>query len=221
MNSKNGKNAFTLAEVLITLGIIGIVAAMTIPILMQKTQNAELKTAFKKSYANLTSAYNSITYENGGVPYDCYYDGHSSGDGCINLFNELKNKLKVIKTYTGAVDGINIPNYTASDAPDFNGTLFSDPTCYGAKTAAKSKKNAWVLADGSMLISYSGPDFSWAVFIIDTNGMKKPNKWGYDLFTLDFKNTATDGTYKMRIEDDKCGLYEKDGYRINDILMNN
>lgn len=39
--------AFTLAEVLITLGIIGVVAAMTMPSLIQNKQKKELETAFK------------------------------------------------------------------------------------------------------------------------------------------------------------------------------
>ncbi len=44
------KKGFTLAEVLITLGIIGIIAAMTIPTLLQNTDEAQLKTAWKKAY---------------------------------------------------------------------------------------------------------------------------------------------------------------------------
>ena len=43
------KNAFTLAEVLITLGIIGVVAAMTIPTLISNTNGAQFKTAYKKA----------------------------------------------------------------------------------------------------------------------------------------------------------------------------
>ena len=46
------KKGFTLAEVLITLGIIGVVAAMTLPALVNKTQNQELVTAFKKCIPN-------------------------------------------------------------------------------------------------------------------------------------------------------------------------
>ena len=42
-------SAFTLAEVLITLGIIGVVAAMTMPTLMNQTQGAQYKTAYKKA----------------------------------------------------------------------------------------------------------------------------------------------------------------------------
>ena len=43
------KPAFTLAEVLITLGIIGVVAAMTIPTLISNTNGAQFKTGFKKA----------------------------------------------------------------------------------------------------------------------------------------------------------------------------
>lgn len=46
------KSAFTLAEVLITLGIIGVVAAMTLPTLVNDKQNKELQTQFKKLITN-------------------------------------------------------------------------------------------------------------------------------------------------------------------------
>ena len=48
------RNGFTLAEILITLGIIGVVAAMTMPVLFNKTQNKELQTAFLKTYSELS-----------------------------------------------------------------------------------------------------------------------------------------------------------------------
>lgn len=50
------KNAFTLAEVLITLGIIGVVAAMTIPTLISNTNGAQFKTAYKKALSTLNQA---------------------------------------------------------------------------------------------------------------------------------------------------------------------
>ncbi len=48
--------AFTLAEVLITLGIIGIVAAMTIPTLIQKYNNKEVEAKLKKIYTTMNQA---------------------------------------------------------------------------------------------------------------------------------------------------------------------
>lgn len=47
------QTAFTLAEVLITLGIIGVVAAMTLPAIINETRNKELEVQFKKVYSEL------------------------------------------------------------------------------------------------------------------------------------------------------------------------
>ena len=59
------KAAFTLAEVLITLGIIGVVAAMTIPNLMTKIQTHEIEARVKKSYATMANAMRLSSIDNG------------------------------------------------------------------------------------------------------------------------------------------------------------
>ena len=53
---KPENNAFTLAEVLITLGIIGVVASMTLPALINQTRAKELQTGLKKAYSVLQTA---------------------------------------------------------------------------------------------------------------------------------------------------------------------
>lgn len=50
--------SFTMAEVLITLGIIGIVAAMTLPALIQKYQKQETSARLKKILHNNESGNN-------------------------------------------------------------------------------------------------------------------------------------------------------------------
>ncbi len=50
------KRAFTLAEVLITLGIIGVVAAMTIPVLITKYQKEQIVVRLKKTYTVMNQA---------------------------------------------------------------------------------------------------------------------------------------------------------------------
>lgn len=64
-----GKNkiAFTLAEVLITLGIIGIVAAMTLPALVQKHNEKVIVSNLKKSYSTMQQAY-LMTVKDKGTP---------------------------------------------------------------------------------------------------------------------------------------------------------
>lgn len=54
-----GKKGFTLAEVLITLGIIGVVAAMTIPTLIANTNGAKFRSQFKKTLSTLNQAVRS------------------------------------------------------------------------------------------------------------------------------------------------------------------
>ena len=56
MTNRKKKAAFTLAEVLITLGIIGIVAAMTLPMLIAKYQKLVATTQLKRIYSILANA---------------------------------------------------------------------------------------------------------------------------------------------------------------------
>ena len=64
---KNRKNGFTLAEVLITLVIIGVIAALTIPNLMQKYQEQTTVKKVQKFYSTLSNAYSLAVKENGSV----------------------------------------------------------------------------------------------------------------------------------------------------------
>ena len=59
--------AFTLAEVLITLGIIGVVAAMTLPTLINDKRNKELEAGFKKAYSIIQTAFNKMSYDEGQI----------------------------------------------------------------------------------------------------------------------------------------------------------
>ena len=68
LNASKKKLAFTLAEVLITLGIIGVVAAMTIPTLMTNVKAKKLRTQFLKSYSIVQQAFKLM--ENDDVSSD-------------------------------------------------------------------------------------------------------------------------------------------------------
>ncbi len=63
------KAAFTLAEVLITLGIIGIVAAMTIPTLITRYQKREVATKLKATYSTIANALKLAEEENGDLDF--------------------------------------------------------------------------------------------------------------------------------------------------------
>ena len=65
------KQAFTLAEMLITLGIIGVVAAMTIPALMAHFQQEQTVTRLKKALSVINQAYR-LSYDDVGEPESAF-----------------------------------------------------------------------------------------------------------------------------------------------------
>src|SRR5574344_935485 len=90
------RKAFTLAEVLIVLGIIGIVAAMTIPTLMTKIQDREFKIAAKKAYSVTQAAMKQMNYDNGTDNFD-YKNTGETGPTSQALYYALKGYYKLVK----------------------------------------------------------------------------------------------------------------------------
>ena len=81
------RKAFTLAEVLITLAIIGVVAALTIPSVISNSQQQEFKTGLRKAVSVLNSAITMNMAIDGETPYDN-----------SNLFGYLMRHMAVIET---------------------------------------------------------------------------------------------------------------------------
>lgn len=148
---------FTLAEVLITLGIIGVVAAMTIPTLMSNTGKAEFKTAFKK----IISAVNQAVTLSVAIDYMDFGDA-TEGTGPDSVFEILRKKMQFAKTESSDVDDIKRmfgssggSNYTIFFA---DGMVLSYP---------KSMANC---------TNYNNIAKSICAGIVDVNGVKKPNR---------------------------------------------
>lgn len=194
--------AFTLAEVLITLAIIGIVAALTIPALVNYTNDLELKSAWKKAYAELANTYNQIKNENGGT---------LSGLGLTNTgFSDLfKPYYKTMKEDSGG-STIFMPDgskyFTIIKTMDGN-------VGYGA-LGLQGGIHTLRIIDGTFLIfEYTGGDISntWSFnganlagtitgsnhIFVDINGVKGPNTLGKDIYgTMIYKdNLVPLGTY--------------------------
>ena len=81
------RKAFTLAEVLITLAIIGVVAALTIPSVISNSQQQEFKTGLRKAVSVLNSAITMNMALDGETPYDNK-----------DTFNYLIRHMSVLKT---------------------------------------------------------------------------------------------------------------------------
>ena len=93
----NKKHGFTLAEILISLLILGVIASLTIPSLIQNTHKKEEQVKAKKALSMLNQAI-SMNYTLTGKDLTDYV----STDGPTEvtpLFNDLKNRLSITEYY--------------------------------------------------------------------------------------------------------------------------
>ena len=175
--------AFTLAEVLITLGIIGVVAAMTLPTVINNTQNKELEAALKKSYSALSQVTMRVINEDlGGVidsrsVYDIrkhfvkYYKGAalcketSSVNNCPPSKDICSFLEATYKNYNGKSRAICLGNDALTNTIDGT-TVYFDKADFAAETQETVANKL--------------------VILIDVNGwQRKPNKLGHDMFVFE------------------------------------
>ncbi len=91
-------SAFTLAEILITLTVVGIVASMTIPTMFQKSSEEEFKAAFRKVVSSLSGAAN-VNYAQTGIDFSkLESDNSSDAVGAPSLKSILKTRMAVVST---------------------------------------------------------------------------------------------------------------------------
>jgi len=204
---------FTLAEVLITLGVIGVVAAITMPVISANIQKNILKNQFKKTYSNIQNVYDLILAEKGSE-YECYYhinrsetDSVYGTSECREYVNDFLNKFNVIDICKEDC----IPDYkTGTEILAEGGNQKHGASC---SYLDNNNINGYVISDGSILYTESA-NFR---LIFDINGIKPPNKFGYDVFVL---NVIKDGTKLPKLIDEWCTIKEKGGFFPSEILYN-
>ena len=196
-----GFNAFTLAEVLITLVIIGVIGALTVPALIQNTQKQEFVSALKKTYSTLSNASQQIIAEE-GTPR-CDEGGWAcSIDDVYNMYKKHLNNIKDCGKDAGCMKQISAPG----GYKYLNGGIDWD-----WETSKDFRR--LILADGTQIMFF-GIDTScaggdWTVnnhnvctnIAVDVNGEKAPNTFGRDMFGLSLRET---GIYPMGCETAYC-----------------
>ncbi len=196
---QDDKYGFTLAEVLITLGIIGVVAAMTMPSLIHKYQEKVRIQQYKKAMSLISQAIAS-QYAANGVYFECYYGDGDDGSNsqCPEMFNDIQKYLKVVKyCENNAFNNGCIPDYDGmdtmlkdsdNDMSDEDIQDYVHSNCKGYSKSAIKSSSALVLSDGTIIVSYF-PSWGFKNFLLDINGKKGPNKWGYDMFTAELRRS--------------------------------
>ncbi|MDR1168607.1 MAG: type II secretion system GspH family protein [Heliobacteriaceae bacterium] len=175
------KKAFTLAEVLITIGIIGIVAALTMPALVQDSGLTAHATAYLRVYRNLTVSIMQDQLEEGSeVPFSSWLD-------CKNRFGKaLLENYKITSLPAKYVTEIEQNNKAGSEAGK---AIYSQVGSYPT----------FQTGEGAIIQIQQGVSgaVSCASVVVDTNGIKRPNKFGKDLhaFMLPLGDASSKSTY--------------------------
>lgn len=219
---------FTLAEVLITLGVIGVVAALTIPTLMANYQKTQYVTSLKKAYAQFNQVIKQLAADNG-----------CTGDlVCTGLFTATNQKLgdeiikyyKVLKNCQLSTSQECMPN---SVKPNYDGSgtiLNYDDNSYWEVSNAYR----FITTDGiSIAVSGGDSDCSWdnsrhitgdltqtcKEVVFDINGPTKgPNISGKDVFTFWLSNGRGPQLYPLGgLDDSNSGRWNNHCFTGRDL----
>ncbi len=219
---KEKSKAFTLAEVLVTLVIIGVISALTIPTLKEASDRSANIAALKKAYSTLSNAFAELQAEHGSpiywqVPADAAnapedIKGRRVFGADAKAFAwMLKQKISV-----GQAGGVPPAGY---EIKNLSGSSFGT-------TEGKIDEASVSLDDDSGELSFQSADnmfwFPSATYqgcryekeiadtqsesvnlcgyvVVDTNGAKGPNRMGFDVFVFDI---STNGVIPHAGDDD-------------------
>ena len=181
LTSYFSKKAFNLAEVIIVLVIVAVIALMTVPSLVQGMQERATVAALTKTQSTLSNAFTLAVQEN-GTP-DTW--GFTAG-GSPAILNKLKPYLNI-----------------AQDCTDFSKGCWPTGVDYPYLTSSNGSRGIqdnepWPklkLTDGTLIIGYiDNTSCNWQIgnsialqnacgeYWVDTNGYKGPNQVGKDMF---------------------------------------
>lgn len=175
------KFAFTMSEILITLGIIGIIAALTLSSIINNAQERQFHSKFRKAYSQFAQANQRIYYEDG----ENFVKRNWLDIGIF--YCKLVKQMKVIKS------GINC-NIQSNIEKIYNSQLTSvsrkslwhtDNSWYDKQKNPRALANefykslSFITNDEVLyMLMYSNLD----VVVVDVNGYKKPNMIGKDIY---------------------------------------
>jgi len=171
--NSTGAKAFTLAEVLLTLAIIGVVAALTIPAVITKVTKDQYVTGLKKAYNTLKSVEKEAIREYGSI------ENWDWPDNVTTMFE---------KYFLPHFDVLKNCGATTETGCFAEGVTYLKDSSYG--TLNKTFYYKIVTSDG-MSWAYSHldgntPPASKGDFFVDVNGLKGPNRLGRDIFIFNF-----------------------------------
>lgn len=173
MKSRIKISAFTLAEVLVTLSIIGIVAALTIPSLIKDSQTSYLRTSWRHEYSLLSQATQRIVTENGGSLQGLFASNHDIRDAYMTYLSHNKScnwDQSCGVCWTNSCTSKYL-NGTSLDMNYYAGTVLNNGT----------NLMFWF---ASADCTHDAPLNACGQIFVDVNGTKQPNTIGKDIYSV-------------------------------------
>lgn len=172
--------AFTLAEVLITLSIIGVICALTVPNLYRKHQEQVTVAKVKKFYATLDMAYNAAIARTGGAKY--WNINNWTAEDANKLYELIfEPYFKVAKICGTSNEGNCVINDNYKLINGLQHGSYGKMDLY-YKLILDDGASVWFRGGIQNTTSYMGVYY-------DVNGLKGPNQSGVDLFDFQGYNT--------------------------------
>lgn len=207
----NSNNGFTLAEVLITLGIIGVVAAMTLPSLVNNYKNKELKTRTKKTYSLIQQAIQKYQADSGTIGdvnglfdtsktsaevttnFSKYFKTSkicttSSQKGCTKYYYQVNYSSPLYDgEYNAANTSMSTPKFLLPDGALIG--ISQRTACIRTISPIQYNPDGTPKKDSEGNILHSTYDEnSCASIYFDVNGASPPNQFGADAFEIRVRN---------------------------------
>lgn len=184
MSNNHTNCAFTLSEVLVTVMIIGIIAGLTIPAIINSYQKNLTVNKLKKVYSQLIEAIKLAEIDYGDMStWNLNLSAREIGNRYLKNYLKIDNKKNALQVNSNL-------NYKY-----MNGKIYSNAVLSSSNSAVIT------LIDGSLIFidSWRPEDASFVTIYVDINGYKPPNTIGKDTFRLVLnKNLKTIGPEPSR-----------------------
>jgi len=194
--------AFTLAEVLVTLGIIGVVSAMTLPTLVKNHQRQVYVTQLHKVVTELSQAAEKAINDNNAVSLKETKYNSNNASASIDFFNDY---FKVVQTCTSTRTPCLANSYKNLDGTAFNSWYFNPSTTTPCVSLASG---ATICMNGGVFCEHIRDDWHWhypTYLYIDVNGSQGPNILGRDLFYAElYSDGKVAESYTNNFQADYC-----------------
>ena len=200
MKNYSSKKGFTLAEVLIVLGIVGIVSALTIPTLVTNYQKKQTVVQLKKVYADLNNAVRFSEVDNGPMST---WEFPQVGSYSFEIIEPFIRKYYLpyfksakLMQQSELSDYVILP---AASNPSRNSGIIT---------------NFMLLNNGVIFSFFANVPANYIWCLADINGVQKPNKVGRDIFVFDvyknIENKKKGNPFRVKF----CGYSAEDEYTL-------